>query len=331
MPVIDFCKIQEGQLAAARDKLLQSVSSIIDNLNDISRNIIEISQDAQELSRAHTEGDHSVLEEVEGHLQEAASGLSQYCSASHDLTSLMGSVAPAIGDMASCLRDIEGIEIAIERIALNACIKAAHLGKEGATLGVLAEGIQRLVGDTRQQTVNVSQKLESIIATAQELNVSDGNNKDESEMEMSSLIIDIGSILQSLRTSEEQSRLDLTEVQEKGSILSDDLQKVCEGIKVHEQAAKTIDHILAELQDLGKRLELQSELIGLDKIGHLEVEKLSDNYTMKDERLVHLSIATPLSTLESESVLLEIQANHSSINEDKSESEEDLGDNVELF
>ncbi|MEW6659141.1 MAG: hypothetical protein AB1424_10815 [Thermodesulfobacteriota bacterium] len=330
MSVIDVCRIQEAQLASARDKLLHSVSSIIDNLMGISRNIMEISHNTQELSSANTEEEHSFLVEMERHLAEISSGLRQYGSASYDLALLMSSVAPAIGDMASCLRDIEAIEIAIERIALNACIKAAHLGEEGAALGVLAEGIQRLVGDTRQQTVTVSQKLESIISTAQELNVTDSSDKDESDMEVSLLINDTGAILQSLRALDIKAHSDLKQVQEKGSLLSDDLHRSCEGINVHERAAAAINRILADLNELSERFGSQA-LNGLERAGNLEVETLKNNYTMKAERLVHMSTAAPQPILKPKSILSQVQSKDVSVHESEKDKEDDLGDNVELF
>lgn len=331
MSAIDLCKIQEAQLAAARDKLLQAVGNIIDNLKGIAGNIIEISEDTQELSGVNTQDEDSFFVKMEGHLAEVSSGLRQYGSANHDLTLLMRSVAPAIEDMSLCLRDIKGIEIAIERIALNACIKAAHLGEEGAGLGVLAEGIQRLVGDTRQQTFSVSQKLESIISTAHDLNISDSSEEGESDMEVSLLNSDIGSILQSLRTLNEDAHSNLILVKEKGNLLSDDLQRSCTGIDVHERAAALINHILADLHQLSEQVDSQVVLKGLEKTGNLEVDTLTNHYTMQAERLVHVSIASPHSSLEPETAATKVQSDGGSVDENGKDKETDLGDNVELF
>ncbi len=183
----------------ARDKMLQAVGSIIENLRGIAGNIMELSQSSQELSRDHTEEEHSFFKKMAGYLTEVSLGLEQYGLASHDLSRLLHSVAPTIGEMSLCLRDIEGIEIAIERIALNACIKAAHLGEEGAALGVLAEGIQHLLGDTRQQTLAASKKLESIIAAAQELGASDIDDVGDSNTDISLWTNEIKTITESLR------------------------------------------------------------------------------------------------------------------------------------
>jgi methyl-accepting chemotaxis protein len=331
MSAIEFCKIQEAQLAAARDKLRQSVSAIIDNLRGISHNITEISQDTQELSNDAAENEHSFLAEMEEHLAEVSSGLGQYGSASQELASLMRSVAPAIGDMASCLRDIERIEIAIERIALNACIKAAHLAEEGAALGVLAGGIQRLVGDTREQTAKVSEKLNSIISAAQELQMDNAVDKTDADLEVSPLIQEIGAILQSLRTLDDRAHSELKEVQEKGGLLSGDLQKACDEINVHERAAATINQVLSGLSQLSKQIESPFLFKELEKTGRRELEALQDNYTMKAERLVHVSIAAPEANIKTESILFETQNNPKSIKTNNKDKEDNLGDNVELF
>lgn len=331
MSAIDVCKIQEAQLTTARDKFFEAVKDIIANLGEISRDITEISQDTQDLSRANSEEEHSFFEEMAGHLAEVSSGLHQYDSASHDLALVMSSVAAAIGDMSICLRDIEAIEIAIERIALNACIKAAHLGGEGAALGVLAGGIQRLVGDTRQQTLAVAQKLESIIATSQGLAANDSSDHKDSGLELSFLNNDIDTMLQSLRGLNESSHASLNQVKEKGQILSQDLQRVGAEIDVHERAADVINHVLSSLQQIQNQLQSHGVLPGIGATGDAEIETLQNNYTMKAERLVHVSVASsPVTSPSQSSASTEITDSGTLIKKEES-NEEDLGDNVELF
>lgn len=331
MSAIDVCKIQEAQLTTARDKFFEAVKDIIANLGEISRDITEISQDTQDLSRANSEEEHSFFEEMAGHLAEVSSGLHQYDSADHDLALMMSSVAAAIGDMSSCLRDIEAIEIAIERIALNACIKAAHLGGEGAALGVLAEGIQRLVGDTRQQTLAVAEKLESIIATSRGLAATDGSDEKDCDLELSFLNNDIDTMLRSLRSLNEDSHASLSQVKEQGDLLSQDLQRVGAEINVHERAADVINQVLAGLQQIENQMQSQGALPGLGANGDSEIEMLHSNYTMKAERLVHVSVASSPVTLPSQpSPARWINDSDTGIKKEEF-NEEDLGDNVELF
>ena len=331
MSAIDVCKIQEAQLTTARDKLVQAVGSIIEKLRDISANIMEISQNTQELSNANTEEEHSFFEKMAGHLAEVSGGLHQYGLATNDLSRLMSSVAPAVADMALCLRDIEGIEIAIERIALNACIKAAHLGGEGAALGVLAEGMQRLVGDTKRQTVKVSAKLESIISTAQELSSSESSDARESEMEVSLLTNDIGTMMQSLRTMNENAHSALNLVKENGRLLSEDINKSCDVINVHERAAGVIDSMIGRVKQLRTQYQSQLLLKELETTINIEIDTISNHYTMKEERIVHVSIASPHSPSASAADIFQDENDGGSGIANEENNEDDLGDNVELF
>ena len=192
MLALHICRIQAAQLAIARDKLTHAVGHIIGNLRSIATDIEAITQQVQGLAGDASQAGKSFLVEMEEYLAAVTDGLDLYGAARQDLVGLMQAVAPAIGDMAKFLLDIERIEIAIERIALNACIKAAHLGEEGAALGVLAEATQNLLGDTRQQTQAVSGSLKSIKAAAQQLSLDQGAGEGQVEVDVASLVTDLG-------------------------------------------------------------------------------------------------------------------------------------------
>ena len=70
--------------------------------------------------------------------------------------------------------DIEKIGIEIRMIGLNACIRAAHVGEKGTALGVLADSIHQLSGDTSGLTDAISENLKKVIQAAREL--TDGIN-----------------------------------------------------------------------------------------------------------------------------------------------------------
>ncbi len=180
-------------------------------------------------------------------------------------------------------------------------------------------------------TVNLSQNLESVSSAAQELNLNGGGDQDEPDMEESLLINEIGTILESLQALDEKAYSDLAEVQEKGNLLSQDLQRICGEINVHERVVETINQVLSEFNILSRQCESQNILEKLEKTGHLEVKTLEDNYTMKAERMVHVSVADPRSIIEMESGLQKIKDDHCVIKESEKNKEDDLGDNVELF
>jgi len=325
-------KIQEAQLAIARDKLTQAVGSIIDNLKGIAQDIMAISRQVQELAGDVNRERKSFLAEMEDFLTAVVEGLNLYGAARQDLSALMQAVVPAVSDMSKFLLDIDRIEIAIERIALNACIKAAHLGGKGAAMGVLAEATQNLVGETRQQTLAVSGHLQTIKAAARQLSAGQGADVAREEVDVATLAAGLGEVLKTLGSINENVISSLTRVDQKGKGLAADLIKASEEITVHEYAGEVIDRVIAGLEDVEKqfhrRLPDKHELTGLDDA---ELESLKAQYTMVDERQVHdqilLSPPTP--------VTLEMPArDRQEKKSDAADAEDDetnFGDNVELF
>lgn len=325
-----ICKIQEGQLVIARNKLTQAVGSIIDNLRSISRDITAISRQVQELVGDASREGNSFLEELEDSLAAVAEGLNLYGAARKDLSALMQAVVPAIDDMSNFLVDIERIEIAIERIALNACIQAAHLGGKGAALGVLAEATQNLVGETRQQTLAVSGHLQSIHTAARQLSADQGKGEAQAEVDVAVLVTNLGSVLKTLGSLNENAISGLTQVDHQGKSLSADLTRAGGEITVHEYAGEVLDQVIAGLGELAGQFQAhlpeKHELTGLDDE---ELESLKAQYTMVDERQVHEQI------LISAPATVEMFApDHMEENTDAAQATDDgadLGDNVELF
>ena len=326
-----ICEIQEGQLLIARDKLTQAVGSIIDNLVSIARDILAISQQVQELAGDTSREGNSFLEELEDSLAAVAQGLNLYGAASKDLSTLMHAVVPAIDDMSKFLLDIERIEIAIERIALNACIQAAHLGDKGAALGVLAEATQNLVGETRQQTLAVSGHLQSINAAAQQLSVAQSPGEAEAEVDVAALVTDLGSVLTTLGSLNENLISGLTQVDHKGKSLAADLTRAGGEITVHEYAGEMLDQVIAGLDALAGQFQAHlPDKYDLTALGDEELETLKAQYTMVDERKVHeqILISAPAAANVEMFALAHTEAETDAA---KDKDDADLGDNVELF
>lgn len=328
----DICKIQEAQLVIARDKLTQAVCSIIDNLKSIARDIMAISQQVQELvGNASREG-NSFFAEMEEYLASVAAGLNLYGAARQDLAGLMEAVVPAIGDMAKFLLDIERIEIAIERIALNACIKAAHLGEEGEVLGVLAEATQNLVGETRQQTQAVSASLKSIEAAAHQLSAGQGAAEAQAEVDVAALVMNLGEVLKTLGSLNENVNSSLTQMDQKGKSLSADIIKAGGEITVCEYAGEVINHVIAGIKELERQFRgLLPEKTQLTALSNEELASLKAQYTMMDERLVHDQTLISSPTPVAKGILAIDHHEGPTTAENEKGDDGDLGDNVELF
>jgi methyl-accepting chemotaxis protein len=327
-----ICKIQEAQLVAARDKFTTAVINIVENLTGISQDIIDISQSAQELAGDASQEEHTCLGEIKGHLAASSSALEQYGLASRDLSLLMDAVTPALREMAIFLKDIERIEIAIERIALNSCIKAAQLGPAGVSLGVIAEAIQRLAVETRQHMITVTGNLQSITSAAQELSVNKGNSDDRGDGDVALLLTDIGEILNSLQNLNADVVSLINQVSQKARSLSENIQQAGRAITVHARAEEVISRGLTTLQDLAAQFQAQFPALNqLSDADDLQLETLLAKYTMHDERQVHESVTAPGLPPAAESIPALTYLGDKPNSEQGRQEEEDLGDNVELF
>ena len=77
-----------------------------------------------------------------------AQSLGEYDRINDQLSETIDHAAHTIGAMSAFIDEIEKIGIEIRMIALNACIRAAHVGEHGAALGVLADTIHDLSAET---------------------------------------------------------------------------------------------------------------------------------------------------------------------------------------
>ena len=329
---LHICRIQAAQLAIARDKLTHAVVHIIGSLSGIATDIEAITQQVQGLAGDASQAGKSFLVEMEEYLAAVSGGLDLFGAARQDLVALMQAVAPAIGDMAKFLLDIERIEIAIERIALNACIKAAHLGEEGAALGVLAEATQNLLGDTRQQTQAVSGSLKSIKAAAQQLSLDQGAGEGQVEVDVASLVTDLGTVLKTLDRLNESFIGALTRVDQQGKDLSAGLTRAGGAITVHEYAQVGLDRVIAGIQAQEGHFQAQlPEKCQAAELSPDDLESLRAQYTMVDERTVHDQVLVAASTpLNQEISAPDNNDDQTTIAGEKDE-EANFGDNVELF
>ena len=67
-----------------------------------------------------------------------------------------------IVQMIRSVNAIRAVEIGIQRIALNATIRASHLGATGDALNVIAEEMQRLAVNSNAQTETAAASLDSM-------------------------------------------------------------------------------------------------------------------------------------------------------------------------
>ena len=335
--VVNVCTLQAAQLHHAREELVSAVNKILDNLSALADLVTDMAQETSKMAGAADETGHSFLTGVEAGFSSVTSALKTYGEADRELSLAMGSARSMLGEISAHTEGIESIGEKIKLLALNAAVKACHLGDQGATLGVLAEAIQQLSVETCRQTENASYALRSITSASESLcaDVNAGGTEKAGEVEF------IGEALRTqLQTLQDVNQgivALLTRMNLDGCSLSEDIRKTIDEVHVHRRVDLVISKVVSGLEEI--EASSQSRWPAEDRADRAEhMKTLKAAYTMQGEREVHSSLlewkTNPAEKLHGDAVnslTAGGMENEKSGRESDKADEEDLGDNVEFF
>jgi hypothetical protein len=268
--------------------------------------------------------------------------MSDYMEINREYAASVAHVQATVGDMSLFIRDIEVIGIEMRMIALNACIHAAHIGNDGVVLGVLAEAIHQLSVDTAEQIEAISGSLKVITAEAASLSTdADHQRFQEGRIQKAEMTDHVRALLAPLHRMDEEIAVLLIRIDTAGSALSADIERTVRGNTVQERMGQGIgevvsglDRLIREMRDIVPDAEQQTQRKGL--------AALAARYTMEQERQVHQAIAAAVPALAGASSLAPDDMMNGGPEETPwghdagscpqgVSSQEELGDNVELF
>lgn len=282
--VYDICCLQVEHVNHARDEFYSAVLDIIRQLNEISLAANDILGVAVNLL-AEFDNQGNSFGNIETDLLEILNGLMKNSEISWRLLTSTKSVIATIEELTASIQQIEEIGTEIELIALNARVRAAHTGANGASLGVLAESIQKLSVDAKKQTETSTEILAKIGTVSNFLREElDSYSHENSAEQVNKTHNHIKSLLANI--SQEGVALN-----KKIAILTGmvkDLQKSIasstSGISVHLRLKEMLDRAAEEFSEIITIIANNTQ-ISTDKernTGHLKKK-----YTMQSERMVH--------------------------------------------
>jgi methyl-accepting chemotaxis protein len=331
------CELQIAQLCNARDALVAAVENIVSNLRGVSGLVAEMSRETERMAGSQDESGRSFLSELEADIASVASAFGSYAEQDRELSVIIGSVGSTLGNMSAFAGEIEGVGNKIKLIALNAIVKACHIGDEGRTLSVLAESIHRLSTETCGRTETVGGALRSMTSEAEALSGGIDACEEGGGNEAAGVHEVLGTLFSTLEKTSHRIVTLLARMNNEGSALSEDTLKTAEEIEVHHRVDAVISNVVTKLDEI---VSASQALNPDDDPHHMvdQIQAMEASYTMQQERAVHLSIMTPATVLEtSDPELFSASGAGRTAEADdhtcepSSESEEDLGDNVELF
>ena len=274
--------IQSSQLADAGEKFAASVASVERNLAGIAVLVLEMANESRTMSGRSEEEKNSFFSQLEGGCALLFEGL-KHCAATEAATRTTSSrLREEIGGMRDSVEEILAIEIQMQRMALNAGIRAAHIGPSGDALGVLAGSMQQQAFESRDRSTSLSEALASMREAAVHLSgppATEGGGQD-------SYLEGVRTAVAELHASSERTFVQLAEIVIRGSRLREDLSAARENFTVGALFADAVSRARGMLMEIGKKYP-----IGLPHGGgetsDAGLTDFSQQYTMQSEHDVH--------------------------------------------
>ncbi len=321
--------LQVAQLRNSRDTLVSAVNRILENLRSISEEVRRISKVPVTLTGSAESGGGSFLEGMKARLAAVAADLTQYARSSADVRDAIVHVVPEIEKMSGHAGEIEAIGVHLGRVALNAQVKTAQIGKAGAALGVLAGSIQELTTDTSARTAAVAEHLRMLATDAHTLKSSVAGtagtaDSAEESGDLESLAAGIVRGIEKLSELNETIAAQLTNITTTGSELCAELEQACASINSHTRVEAGFGQAMEALEKSAEALSLRLPK-GYRRPAELDLPEQKDRYTMNSERQVHGEFGDRAAAAGAAGGEVLSPASG------ERHADEDLGDNVELF
>lgn len=315
----DVCELQSAQLRFASSELCGAVRSIVDNLRDVaSKQSLMASESISTTGDANSSGG-SFMDAMSRGMSTVTGVLALCAKSDREMSATLSKVADTMHEVSGFVTDIEDIGSEIDLIALNSQVKAAHTGKEGAALGVLAEAIKRLSDDALIQTGLVSQTLIQVNQSTEHLFQEASEETEQLGARIVTMEQEISEILAALGSMNSELMGLLSGLGQRVGQLTDDIERTTATIDVHDRVARMADEAMANLDRIvAKARDLEpASLEFKDNLRHME-----ERYTMDSERHIHEAIARKRSG----GAVVAAVAKAAAVADDS-----EFGDNVDLF
>jgi len=283
-------ELQAAQLAHAASELSAAVENILENLRGIAGMEEAISMEAREMAGSADNAGASFFNDMESNLTSVAAALQRSAGENRSLVIALEGVDGTIDEISLFVHSIETIGEEIELIAINAQIKAARTGGDGAALGVLAEAIQRLSLDARSQTGAITNMLKSVTDASGDLCRDVDAETSALEGEVLVITADLGELLRILRKVNGDFISHLESIDRFVESLNSDIGSATSGITVHQRTETVLGKVIDELAGLVSRMRPIVES-SPNSTTLANITDLSGRYTMHSERKIHEAIA----------------------------------------
>ncbi len=309
------CQVQSVQLKDADADMLSAVGRIIENLKRIASEITVMSTEMQMLASAGSQKEESFLSDLEKKLSSLADAIASYGEINREWSASMELITVSARDMTVFISEINKIGIQMRMIALNASIHAAHLGQEGAALGILAESISRLSSETSQKIDEISDSLRAVMKEAGSFAFHQTAQPDQiipadrthlagptGRVQQIDMSAQIEGMIAPLHQLDRNVSDLLARIGHDGNALTQDIETTIQSITVHEKISGEIRKVTFELESMVEKMRALCPALVSDS-DRKEMANMTDRYTMEREREIHESIAGAAAILPATAIL----------------------------
>ncbi len=285
--VKEVCGLQAAQLAQSRDDLTRAMLAIITNLHTISRSVEEILKDAWDVALASESSGSTFMEDIDQGISSVIRSMRNASDEQERLCATITSASEMASEMTVFVRDIEGLGLGLQLVALNARIKAAHLGHGGAALDTISGSIYDLSTNARDDTRRLSVMLGDLVSLSGSFHEEFRDMHSRQTGVTDRLVERLRDLITSLHDINKAIRTMLSELSDLGGSLMRDIEDAASHTAVHreiETALNGVRQILAGIIDDARKRYPEARLEASSPF-FAAINRL---YTMESERAVHL-------------------------------------------
>lgn len=285
--VAAILSLQSLQLADAGEKFAASVASIAENLQDIATLVLDLADESRSLAGVSKDEKSSFFLQMEAGCTAILANLRGCAGADAATRASASGLAGTIDRMRGSVGEFGALEIHMQRMGMNAGIRAAHTGPAGDALGVLAGNMQQLAFESRQRSEFLADALRSMSAAATSLSGqgipvahSDGGSEQGYLDGMRTAVAE-------LHSSSERSFAQIAQIIECGARLREDLAATRQSFSVGVLFADAV----SRAREMLKKVEGESSSGPVEGKAGQGLDDFAMHYTMQAERDVHLGAA----------------------------------------
>ena len=262
------------------DNQKQSVDQTAGAVDEISANINSLNQMIENQSAGVTQAS-SAVEEMIGNINSVSSsmekmnrsfvGLQEHSQEGFSKLDDVSMKVQAIENQSESLNDanlaIANIAEQTNLLAMNAAIEAAHAGEAGKGFAVVADEIRKLSEISSQQSTQIANQLNQIMASIQEV-VGASSDASQTFALVSQELSDTDQLVMQIRTAMEEQNEGSKQILEALKMMNDSTQEVRNASDEMQEGNKLILSEVQHLQDVTSNMKssMDEMAIGAQKI-----------------------------------------------------------------